>query len=308
MRTLFAFCLLCVVLTACKTEVKEKKEGYTITGEAPGIYNGVRAYLESVDGRGRKIALDTAIIMNEKFSFEGKVEYPKMLNLSINSVQGSVPIILENEDLSIAINKDNLSGSEIKGSKANQALIAYNKKTIELSNKQRELNRALRQVSQRDNVIATDSDASAKALKDVNTKLENYPFQFIDEHKDNVFSLVLLENLLKNNQVDINTIETAFSSLDDDLKNSMQGTMTHTKIKIVKAERDAVGATEIGKIAPAFSAPTPEGQPLALNDIKGKVTLIDFWASWCQPCRRENPNVVKVYEKYPNFFRRNTKW
>ena len=60
----------------------------------------------------------------------------------------------------------------------------------------------------------------------------------------------------------------------------------------------ATQATEIGQTAPAFTAPSPDGEMIALNDIKGKLTLIDFWASWCKPCRRENPNVVKVYNKY----------
>src|SRR5690554_2135639 len=59
-----------------------------------------------------------------------------------------------------------------------------------------------------------------------------------------------------------------------------------------------MGKAEIGSLAPEFTAPTPEGTSLSLSETLGKYTIIDFWASWCRPCRIENPNVVRVYNKY----------
>jgi peroxiredoxin len=66
----------------------------------------------------------------------------------------------------------------------------------------------------------------------------------------------------------------------------------------VKAKKDAMSFLDEGKIAPDFTQAKMDGTPMKLSDLRGKVVLIDFWASWCGPCRQENPNVVKLYEKY----------
>jgi len=66
----------------------------------------------------------------------------------------------------------------------------------------------------------------------------------------------------------------------------------------LKKRINGVGSFEDGAVAPDFVQKTPEGEDLKLSDLRGKVVLVDFWASWCGPCRKENPHVKELYEKY----------
>ena len=72
----------------------------------------------------------------------------------------------------------------------------------------------------------------------------------------------------------------------------------NSRIQRFEAEKEAEKLLGIGAIPPEIELPTPEGNMMKLSDLRGKVVLLDFWASWCKPCRMENPNVVKVYNKY----------
>ena len=289
-KTLF----IALLFTSCNTT--PKRDGYLINGNAKGIYNGIRVYLKTFGQNNRPVAVDTAMVMNEKFTFEGKVIEPEMCFLYINSVKGNLPIIVENGAYTIDIDKDNLSNSKILGSKTNKALSAYNKKIKDLNEKRRSINLATREAAQ-----ANDNEkvkSLNKELTDINTELMNSPFEFIKNNGDNYYSLFLIQTMLRRRNIDPKEVIDAYNGLDDNLKTSAKGKEILAQVDQVKKMLEAKERTEIGKIAPEFSGHTPEGKILGLKDVKSNVTIIDFWAAWCGPCRRENPNLVKLYEKY----------
>jgi thiol-disulfide isomerase/thioredoxin len=294
MKIAIKIILLVLVFTSCKSEVKS--ESYVINGNAKGIYNGIRVYLKTLDQNNRQVDVDTAMVMNEKFTFEGKVLGPEMFYIYVNSVTGNLPLIIENSEMTIDIDKDNLANSKITGTKTNEALIAFSEKIKAYNEKRRSLSLALREAAQvNDNEKTT---ALNNELNNLNLEATDFPFEFINTNSDNYYSLILFESMLKNKNADFQKIIDTYQGLDSSLKTSAKGNEILAQIESVKIILEAQKRTEIGAIAPEFSAPTPDGKMLGLNEIKGKITMIDFWAAWCGPCRRENPNIVKVYEKY----------
>lgn len=261
MKKVLSLLIVALIIVSCKSESKSNlaPNTYEINVSAKGVYNGMRAYIKQTDSKGRQIAIDTAIVMNEAFSFTGKVNSPSLNSLTIDGVKQVLPLVLEEGITTINLDKDNIRASQITGSENNELLIKY----------------------------VSEYNSSSKT-----------GFDFIKDYPNSKVSLLILESMIAGRNQNIDKIKESYNLLKPTISNSDKNKLIGQKIENFIKINEAKANVNIGKIAPDFSAPTPDGKILSLNDIKGKATIIDFWASWCRPCRVENPNVVKVYEKY----------
>jgi peroxiredoxin len=295
-KALLLLTVITLVFSCNKTEPSLPPNTYEINVSAKGVYNGIRAYIKNVDDPRREIIIDTAIVINETFSFNGKVENASLLAITINGIKGNLPFVLESGKINIEIYKDSISSSTINGSKNNEDYNVFKK---EYSKKAEEINNLRLQINEArisgNNKLYTGLNARYSNLR---KKMILYNYQFIEENPDSDFSLFLLEKQINNKSQEVDKIKNNLASLKNVINkneaNKRIGKKIEDFINILQSQQNL----NIGKVAPNFSAPTPEGKTLSLNDIKGKATIIDFWASWCKPCRRENPNVVRVFEKY----------
>ena len=289
--------LLLLLLTFSCQNQKPVKDSYIIEAHAPGVYNGMRAYLKVQDERGRLIDKDTAIVVDERFSFQGKRDEPTLELLTLNGSEGFLPIIVENGEIHITIQKDSLPSSKISGTLNNEAYQRYFKDENSLKDKLKTLTSNYQKATASN---SGDQQAVLKEITQTREALNQLPTTYISQNKDAFLSILILNQAIQNRQLNFEQIESAYNSLSQELKTSTNGNKIGAFIATQKQIIEAEKATQIGNVAPNFRALNPEGQTLALNDVKGKVTIIDFWASWCGPCRRENPNVVKLYKTYHN--------
>ncbi|RCW92403.1 TlpA disulfide reductase family protein [Winogradskyella arenosi] len=288
MKKILTLTLISLLFVACKTE--PKRTDYLIDATAKGVYNGVRAYLKIKQQNGRSRVIDTAIVVDEKFSFTGKVMTPSLSLISINSVKGDLNFMLENKHITVEVNKDDIAASIVTGSESHADYKAYQKQILELVEEAKQLKQQLRDRSIRDSI--------SKLYVVAQQKRAEAPLKFIENHSSSFYSLSLIEQGIGKNNVDIERYMAAYELLDSEIKNSPKGVSVKIGLDKLMADFLKTAQVNVGKIAPNFEAPNPKGKMVSLEEVKGKVTIIDFWASWCAPCRRENPNVVNVYNKY----------
>ena len=295
MRTYLYTFLIISSLISCDNQSKLSTDEYIVNVKAEGVFNGLRAYLKTNTNPRSVRTTDTAIVSNGSFSFRGKINGVEMRTLTIDGLNGQTNIVLEPGKIQVTIYKDSIFSSTSVGTPNNDVFDDYKK-----------------QYKKQYNVISSLRDSILKLannpiiLKQLKIKmksqkilLKNFGFNFIKTYPDSDFSLTLLNSALGQKGFDIDLAKEAYDKINISIKTKTvenQIISNQIKTKLNKAKKTEL--VKIGEKVPAFSGPNSKGILLDLNKIKGKVTIIDFWASWCKPCRIENPNLVNLYDKY----------
>ena len=292
LRLTLLFFILTVFIFGCTSPSSENT--YTINVQADGVYDGIRGYLKRNENGKTTTSTDTAIAQKGRFLFKGIVKATEMHTLTIDGIYGQVFFVLEPGETTITVYKDSIQKSKVVGGYNNDVFTTYKAGYLAIAD---EVNALRKEFS-----LVSDNPDKVKELQqrnsDLRQEMKNFGFTFLKQYPNSDFSLILLEGMTTQPSFDVNAAEEILELIDKDIMKKSYNAETFFKIRRKIDEAKAKGTIAVGALAPDFTAPNPEGEPIAMSAIKGKITIIDFWASWCRPCRVENPTYVRLYEQY----------
>lgn len=284
------FLLLVIFTGGCAKLSSEKHQGadsFILRGKLRNKNSGM-VYLSQSRGKDFVVCDSALVRENGNFKFTGKFEGPDIYQVSI-SPQNKMLLVIDIPQIEVSADANNLQKTgEIRDSKENELLQelinAVEKKLEKISNLEK-LFIAARKAGKTDSIPYYQE--KYLTLKSENTQtimdfIRSNPDSFVASYA--AFSMVKKED----NAEFLDSMLMVFNKEMADSK----------FVKLLNEQITDFNSLAVGSLAPDFTLPQPDGTSLTLSSLNGKYTLLDFWASWCRPCREENPMMVKLFNRY----------
>lgn len=282
---------------------------YELTGTVDPLWEGKTVILERQGMFGAK-AMDTTKIKNASFIFKDTVSEPGVFFLKIEEHYNEpIAVILEPGSIDILIDRDSVQKAKPEGTynndKFGEFTEIYAKGLKPIQSYERENLDKFNKAKQANDMAAVT--ALREARQKLMDKWGNEIESFIKDNPKAIVDLLAITQLRQYQLKDQEQLKKIYNGLDASVKNTADGKQMGVFLGVVAAGEPQkptatvapVAGVKVGDIAPSFAAKNPEGKEISLKESLGtKATIIDFWASWCPPCRKENPNMVALYKKY----------